>query len=275
MSAPPRITPADIAAAAASIGCSEAAIHAVLVVETGGAGGFLSDGSGRPRILFEAHVFHRETEGRFTADYPDISSPTWNRALYVGGAGEYARLARAQNLDRDAALRSASWGMFQIMGFNHELAGFPTIEGFVQAMYAGEPQHLAAFLKICEAFGCADELIREDWAGFARIYNGPGYAANRYDLKLAAAAAEARRNGVAAGALAPAGVVAVTRLLRIGQRGEEVRRLQAALNAAGARLAEDGIFGRATEIAVEQFQERSGLVVDGIAGPRTLAALGM
>jgi hypothetical protein len=33
----------------------------------------------------------------------------------------------------------------------------------------------------------ADPLRRHDWAAFARRYNGPGYTANSYDTKLAAA----------------------------------------------------------------------------------------
>jgi hypothetical protein len=37
--------------------------------------------------------------------------------------GSYPRLAQAIAIDRPAALRSASWGLGQIMGFNHELAG--------------------------------------------------------------------------------------------------------------------------------------------------------
>jgi peptidoglycan hydrolase-like protein with peptidoglycan-binding domain len=35
----------------------------------------------------------------------------------------------------------------------------------------------------------------------------------------------------------------------------------------------DGAFGPATEAVVREFQRRSGLLVDGIAGPRTLTAL--
>jgi hypothetical protein len=38
-----------------------------------------------------------------------------------------------------------------------------------------------------ENAGLVDELRRNDWAGFARGYNGPGYADNRYDTKLASA----------------------------------------------------------------------------------------
>lgn len=274
---PPRLTPADIDAAADRLHAPRENVQAVLVVETGGAGGFLPDW--RPRILFEAHLFARFTGGRFTARFPSISAPAWDRTLYKGGAREYERLNLAAELDEAAARMAASWGLFQVLGQNFGMCGFSSVHAFVAAMKRGERAHLDAFLAFCEATGCADELARGDWAGFARIYNGPGYAANRYDVKLASAAAEARRTGVTGGNLMNAPAIGIASsaafpaLLRIGQRGESVRILQAALNKAAAGLVEDGIFGRATELAVERFQAAKGLVVDGLAGPATLSAL--
>lgn len=277
---PARLAASDIDAAADRLHAPRENVQAVLVVETGGAGGFLTDGTDRPRILFEAHLFARFTGGRFSARYPNLSAPAWDRSLYLGGAREYERLSRASELDEAAARMATSWGLFQVLGQNFGMCGFSSVHAFVAAMRRDERAHLDAFLSFCEATGCADELARGDWAGFARIYNGPGYAANRYDTKLAAAAEEARRTGVTGGALAPAPAIGIAssagfpdRLLRTGQRGESVRILQAKLNAAGASLVEDGIFGRATELAVERFQAAKGLVVDGLAGPATLTAL--
>lgn len=66
-----------------------------------------------------------------------------------------------------------------------------------------------------------------------------------------------------------------TRSLRLHDRGAAVKDLQRRLNAAGYRVASDGHFGRATEAALRLFQKAKGLVADGVAGPRTLAALGM
>jgi peptidoglycan L-alanyl-D-glutamate endopeptidase CwlK len=62
--------------------------------------------------------------------------------------------------------------------------------------------------------------------------------------------------------------------LEIGDAGPSVRRLQAALQDAGFSPGLiDGEFGAGTEAAVMAFQASSGLLVDGIAGPRTLHAL--
>lgn len=63
-----------------------------------------------------------------------------------------------------------------------------------------------------------------------------------------------------------------TGLLRAGARGADVRELQAQLNARGAELDVDGVFGRRTENAVRAFQREQGLRIDGLVGPNTRAA---
>ena len=95
-------------------------------------------------------------------------------------------------LDRAAALRSASVGRYQIMGFNHKLAGFATVEAYWEAMKASERQHLEAFVSFVVNAGLTDELRRisnfhADCIPFARGYNGKGYAANSYHVKIAKA----------------------------------------------------------------------------------------
>lgn len=63
-------------------------------------------------------------------------------------------------------------------------------------------------------------------------------------------------------------------VLRPGDRGEPVRRLQQALATAGFDPGGiDGIFGQRTETAVRRFQQAKGLAVDGIVGAQTWAAL--
>lgn len=61
--------------------------------------------------------------------------------------------------------------------------------------------------------------------------------------------------------------------LAVGSQGDAVKLVQKALNR-GGWLAEDGMFGPATENAVKAFQASKGLVVDGIVGEHTSAALG-
>ncbi|PXW67901.1 uncharacterized protein DUF3380 [Blastomonas natatoria] len=164
------------------------------ILAADGPGGFL-DGPHLPKILFEAHIFDRETGGRFRASHPNISSRTWNRKLYVGGQGEWLRLYQAMQLDRRAALRSASVGGAQIMGFNHQLAGFDTVEAFWDAMKTSERAHLAAFVSFIRNRGLVSALRAisnrpADCIAFAKGYNGSGFAANEYHIKIAGAHAK-------------------------------------------------------------------------------------
>lgn len=203
------LTAADFAAVAARLGCSVAQIRAVWQVESGGGwfadlradilaldgpGGFI-DGPNLPKILFEAHIFDRETGGRFRTTHPNLSSSRWERKLYFGGQAEWIRLHLAMQLDRRAALRSASVGGAQIMGFNHKLAGFDTVEAFWDAMKVSERAHLDAFAAFIVNSNLASALrqISNVYAAcvpFARGYNGRGYAANQYHIKIARAHAK-------------------------------------------------------------------------------------
>lgn len=58
-----------------------------------------------------------------------------------------------------------------------------------------------------------------------------------------------------------------------GDTGADVRELQVRLANSGFSVEQDGWFGDNTEAAVREFQRRVGLVADGIAGPKTMAAL--
>lgn len=242
-----RIKDADIWLAADELGCEPAAVRAVLDVESDG--GFLPDG--RPKILFERHYFSRLTGGRHDRTHPHVS----NRVAggYRGGAAEHDRLDEAVRLDRGAALRSASWGLFQIMGANFGACGFDSVDRYVEAMKKSESEQLRAFVAFLLSQRLAIKLRERDWAGFARRYNGPDYGRNRYDEKLAAAFA--RHSGERP-------------VLRRGDRGGSVRDLQAALG-----IPVDGVFGAATEAALIAFQRAQRLAPDGAAGAATWTAL--
>jgi hypothetical protein len=172
----------DFTTAATTLQCEVACIKAVNDVESGRIGGYFA--SGRPVILFEAHLFSKFTGHKYDQVLPDISSRKWNKKLYRGGEAEYDRLEKAMAFDRAAALQSASWGRFQIMGFNHASAGYATVEDFVTAMYQSEARHLEAFLAFLRASHLDDELREKKWAQFAAGYNGKSYADNQYDVKL-------------------------------------------------------------------------------------------
>ena len=147
---------------------------------------------GRVRILFERHKFFKFTGGRFAALHPDICNRKAG-GYSKTGQGEYGRFTRAFRLDPKAAMMSASWGKFQIMGFNFWAAGFISVDEFVSAMKLSEDAQLKAFVNVIRAWSLDDELQRHDWPGFARLYNGAGYRKNSYDVKMAAAYRDYKR----------------------------------------------------------------------------------
>lgn len=68
----------------------------------------------------------------------------------------------------------------------------------------------------------------------------------------------------------------ISTLSKMGSRGEEVRRIQQKLKSMGYYTGSvDGIYGTQTQSAVRRFQRDNGLVVDGIAGSKTLSYLGI
>ncbi|MFR1480353.1 MAG: spore cortex-lytic enzyme [Hydrogeniiclostridium mannosilyticum] len=69
---------------------------------------------------------------------------------------------------------------------------------------------------------------------------------------------------------------AVQTLSKVGSRGDEVRKIQEKLTSLGYLNDKiDGIYGEKTRKAVAAFQKDNGLTADGIAGPKTLSALGI
>jgi peptidoglycan hydrolase-like protein with peptidoglycan-binding domain len=176
------LTSADYDAAAATLACDVAAIKAVAIVECARDA---FDSLKRPTILYERHLFHRLTKGQYDAQAPDIS----NRE--AGGYGkfseQYPKLARAYQLDSDAALKACSWGMFQILGENHVAAGFPaTVVDYVRAMCQSEREHLNAFVSFIKTDPRKHDALRaHDWTTFAQLYNGPQFHKNHYDTKMA------------------------------------------------------------------------------------------
>ncbi|GAB4107752.1 N-acetylmuramidase family protein [Echinicola sediminis] len=183
----------DLINFAQEYGLELAAVKAVNAVESSGKG-FLPDG--RAKILFEGHVFWRELKKRhinpedfYKQQTKDVLYPKWTRSHYKGGAGEYDRLQKAATISdnevfKEAAYRSASWGAFQIMGYHADSLGYASIDDFVGKMQQHEREHLRAFGKFLEVNKLMSHLKAKDWAKFARGYNGPGYAQNRYDVKL-------------------------------------------------------------------------------------------
>lgn len=189
------LSQADIVNAAALLNVDIATIYAVKAVESRG-NGFLSDG--RPVILYERHVMRRRLKANgmsgyqitdFMQRYPNLVST--QTGGYQGGTTEHYRLDLAMTLHLSSALESCSWGLFQIMGYHWDRLGYANINDFVRAMEQSEGNQLAAFVQFILTDNRLHTALKaQDWAAFAKGYNGPGYKKNRYDSKLAEAYAD-------------------------------------------------------------------------------------
>ena len=240
-----------LAEVSAALGVHAPEIWALLAVETSGCG-YLPDR--RPQILYERHIFHRLTGGRF--DDGNLSDSS------AGGYGprgghQYDRLGEAIGKDRKAALQSSSWGLAQIMGENFAEAGFTDVEEMVAAMTRSEDEQLAALASFLTATKLRAALRAHDWTTFARGYNGPNFAIHRYDVRL-----NAEYRKYSSGVLPDL----------------DVRAVQLYLTYLGFHAgAIDGIAGQHTLSAFEEFQARNGFppisAIDARAVPQLRSAL--
>lgn len=184
----PAIDESAIAAAAMRLKVTPAHVLAVKAVESAGRS---FDDKGRPIILFEPHQFWKRTGGRFGVTA--YSYPKWGQKPYPASYdGRWTQLADAASKDEQAALESASWGLFQIMGFHWQALGYASVQEMTESMVRSEAGQLDALVRFIEANGLADELFRcsrdpETCRAFAMGYNGSGYAKNGYHTKLARA----------------------------------------------------------------------------------------
>lgn len=187
---------ADLVSAAERLGVPLASVYAVNEVESKGAG-FLDNG--KPAILFERHVMYRRLStvrhdgddaaalkrhaDQLAVTNPAIVNP--KSGGYAGGSAEHQRLATARLIDDTAALESASWGAFQIMGYHWQRLGYSSVQDFVAALSAGESQQFDAFVRFIETDPVLHKALKaRKWAEFAKLYNGPDYQRNLYDIKL-------------------------------------------------------------------------------------------
>ncbi len=265
------LTETDIADVARDLRSDPAALAAVIRIEAAGQG---FDPSGRPTMLREGHIFWDclDPRDRALAKAAGLAWPRWGTHPYPTSADRrYADLARAMAIDEAAALKSCSWGLGQILGRNHQMAGFSDVRIMVATMMQGEREQLQAMGAFIEANGLADALRRRDWKTFAIGYNGARQAEHDYAGRLA----RAYDRLVAGRPASPADCLA-DGVLMLGEKGEPVRSLQLRLAERGYDPGRpDGWFGRITEQAVRVFQGEQRLVIDGKVGPKTAAALGL
>lgn len=168
--------------AAKSLGVEVAALKAIGKKESSG-NGFYS--VGQAKILFERHIMHKQLKntGYTTTQlndlknqYPKIVNPV------SGGYGKYSeqyeKLKTAKTIDYDCAIKSCSWGKFQVMGF-HYAKLYSNPKELEEAMNMCERQHFEYFIQFLKTTnGLIDALKNRDWETVATKYNGSAWEKN-------------------------------------------------------------------------------------------------
>ncbi len=252
------------------IGVGEDEIHAVIDVEAAGNG---FDRHGRPKMLFEPHVFYRNLPAgkkRDLAVSMGLAYRTWRPNNYPNDS--YPRLLQAMEIDETAALKAASWGMGQILGENAVSIGYDSPQDMVEKFKESEGNQLEGIIRFIKANNLDDELRAHNWAGFARGYNGPNYAVNGYDKKLSAAYEKWARIPDTPWTAPDNDNRPNRSVIGRGSRGDDVKAWQSILLTWGSDLGPwgaDGVFGNSTEKATIEWQRAHSLKADGVVGPKT------
>ena len=157
----------------------EAVALAIFKIESGGKG-FAKDG--KMMIRFEPHIFKYHTDPRPVKQRTKPYQGKEVAAVHAGQKSEWDNFARASAIDPQAAMMSISMGGAQIMGFNHKLVGFPTVEAMFNAYSTSEEAQIRGFFDFVKNTGLEKAAKSGDFLTFARGYNGKGQKG--YDVKM-------------------------------------------------------------------------------------------
>ncbi len=170
------------------IGIDPGAAVAVVAIESGGSG---LGPDGRMIIRFENHLFWghwgKANAATYQQSFQFDQTVTWRghkfrtqanapwQDVHTNQASEWAALTHARTLDDQAAKKSISMGLVQILGSNHRTIGYDTVDAMFDAFSADERfQVLGFFNFVKNDQRQVNALQAKDFVAFARIYNGPG-----------------------------------------------------------------------------------------------------
>lgn len=107
-------------------------------------------------------------------------------AIYGTEKEQFKKIDEAKKIDNDSAIKSCSWGKFQVMGkyYNYLYESPAEME---EAMNMCEVQHFAYFkvyLKDVVGSAIITAMKNKNWAKIAELYNGPDYAVKKYHINM-------------------------------------------------------------------------------------------
>ena len=168
--------------------------HVAAIVETESAGsiGTIVRGKMRPVIRYEGHYFDKRCADmvRAAARKAGVSNPKAGGVKNPSSqTARYDLVDRAAAFDRQAAYESVSWGVGQVMGAHWKRLKYASILDLVHRAEAGVEGQVDLMLRFIIADPKLFRALKEgNWPVVANGYNGAGYKANAYDVKMAKSA---------------------------------------------------------------------------------------
>ncbi|MFH1649813.1 MAG: N-acetylmuramidase domain-containing protein [Candidatus Woesearchaeota archaeon] len=170
---------------AAKLKIEPAIAVAVFAAESGGNG---FEGS-RMIIRFENYRFYDNWGKSHQSKYDDhfsYGSPVWTNQkwrsstsgswvdVHAGQDREWAVFEFAKNLDKNAAMKSISMGLPQILGSNYALAGYSSVQEMFDSFSESEANQVTGFFRFINRPTMTSPLQQKDFTAFAAQYNGAG-----------------------------------------------------------------------------------------------------
>ncbi|RBO93311.1 N-acetylmuramidase family protein [Pseudochrobactrum asaccharolyticum] len=167
-----------------------AALAAIAQTESGGITTTRINGRDEPLIRFEGHYFDKRLSPADQAQARALKLSSPKAGAIRNPATQAARwklLQQATQINRDAAYESTSWGIGQVMGANWHWLGYASVSDMVDTVCSSVQQQIELMSRFLIYSNLRDALNNHEWQKIAYNYNGPLYAKNQYDRKLAQA----------------------------------------------------------------------------------------
>lgn len=143
---------------------------AFIEVESGGRG--FDDKTGKLMIQFESHIFSKAT------GIPRSTSNQykWDENKVDVQSKEWEAFNEAFKINPEEAMKATSWGLPQIMGFNHKQAGYTSVGAMLDDFKTGELAQVIALIRFITANPKLYKGVLEgDYETVSSIYNGKAH----------------------------------------------------------------------------------------------------
>lgn len=157
-------------------------LKSIIQVESGQHG--FSEKTGKIIIQFEPTWFKRE----YSRWQQDTTHTTWQSNWVGDQTQEWNAFNNAFAENADAAMKSTSIGMMQVMGFHYAEIGYKTVGAMWDDAKISEANQVTQAVKWIKTVPALDKALKDkNWPMVAYYYNGEDYKKFHYDDRIIAA----------------------------------------------------------------------------------------